>query len=157
MSKSALSGQVEILTETIEAEFKRLEKMLLEEKQRVNARLNSICGEADYNSDRVTAIAKKVTALERHTGFTPKHARDAECEPEVTEVKTWNGTFHHVKAKDSKPAADTPSADSNGLIAVKEGQRFLTDDGQIYQLCPRADNGKLDFAFTGLLRDKKAA
>ena len=60
-------------------------------------------------------------------------------------------------AGSSKPVTDALPTDSNGLIKVKEGQRFVTDDGQIYQLCPRADNGKLDFAFCGLLKKKKAA
>ena len=54
-------------------------------------------------------------------------------------------------------AADTLPVDKNGLITVEEGQRFLTRDGGIYQVCQRADNGKMDFAFCGLLKNKKAA
>jgi len=136
MAKSALSGQVEILTDTIESEFGRLEGQI----EAANARLNSICSDAEYESHRVAAIAKKVAALEKHTGFTPKHARDAECEPEVKQEDT--------------PPADTPPT---GLIKVKEGQRFVTEDGGIYMVCKRADNDKLDFAFCGLLGSKKAA
>ena len=134
MTKSALSGQVEILTETIEAEFGRLEGQI----EAANARLNSICSDAEYESLRVAAIAKKVAVLEKHTGLTPKHARDAESDTE------------------SKPVAavERGTAAAAGLIEVEVGQRFLTPDGGVYQVCRRTDDGKFDFAFTGLLRGK---
>ena len=68
MTKSALSGQVELLNEALQSAFKRLDDLIMEEKERVNA----VYGRLDSLSDNIEALANKVATLERHTNYIPQ-------------------------------------------------------------------------------------
>ena len=141
MSKSSLSCAVESLEETIDD---------------INERLAAV-EDVEDAQDIEERLEKKLERFEK---------RLLDVEYVTDNLKSNIGEIATRKAKpvtdvtpsgSNRIAADTLPTDSNGLILVKEGQQFVTEDGQIYRLCPRADNSKLDFAFCGLLKKKKAA
>lgn len=136
MSKSPLSCAIEDVEETIDD---------------INGRLAAV-EDVENAQDIEARLEKKLERFEK---------RLLDVEYVTDNLKSAIG--NNLSARSSKPVDDvTPLdskdlTDSNGLIKVKEGQKFVTEDGQIYMLCPRADNSKLDFAFCGLLKSKKAA
>jgi len=127
MSKSALSGQVERLTETFEAEFGRLE------------------GQIEAAVVRIDALANKVATLERHTGFTPKHARDAGCEPTPPPQGQEQSEIQLAPKAEPKPK---PKPDPAMLVQV--GERYKTPDGLYHEVIEHPTiKGKFVFAYTG--------
>ena len=133
MSKSSLSCAVESLEETIDD---------------INERLAAV-EDVEDAQDIEERLEKKLERFEK---------RLLDVEYVTDNLKSNIGEIATRKAKpvtDVAPLDSKDLTDSNGLIKVKEGQKFVTEDGRIFMVC-KFDKGQ-DFAFCGLLKNKKAA